>query len=344
MASRQKKKSKKALPHDPFEEMGELDSLNPDVSGTDGEGAVTHAQEDDSHGKPRPRKVAARVTNLETKPLPPLVGETESAPESEPELSDLACIEPKQVSGSQKEIRAPEGMDSVSMGEADTPPETIDMPSEKELSLTEVPDDVEAVDTKSKSEDGIEDGNGQLLDMLIATIDDEMDATFGSGEGTELALAAESSTQDEQYVIFSLAGTEYAVPIMNVTEIGYPLNVTAVPNVPDWILGVANLRGDLISVVDLRMFFGLERMTSGESVRMLVGRTFQEDLTVGLIVDRAHGIRHLPVEQIEKPTAGIESKISPYLLGTYEHEGHLLVVLDLDRVLASAEMRQFEAL
>jgi chemotaxis signal transduction protein len=77
---------------------------------------------------------------------------------------------------------------------------------------------------------------------------------------------------------------------------------------------------------------------------MLVGRTSQEDLTVGLIVDQAQGIRQLPIEQIEKPTAGIESQISPYLLGTYEHESNLLVVLDLDSVLASTEIRQFEPL
>lgn len=344
MASRQKKKSQKALPHDPFEEMGELYSINPEDSGTDGDGAVTLAQEGDSDGKPRPRKVAAREVDGETKPLVLVEGETESASESESEMPDPASIDIEQVSESKKEVQEAQEMDSEPLGEADTTPKTSDTPSEKDLILTEVADDVEAVDTKSKSEDGIEDANGQLLDMLIATIDDEMDATFGPGEGTGLAPAAESPTQDEQYVIFSLAGTEYAVPIMNVTEIGYPLNVTAVPNVPDWILGVANLRGDLISVVDLRMFFGLESTTSGESVRMLVGRTFQEDLTVGLIVDRAHGIRHLPVEQMEKPTAGIESQISPYLLGTYEHEGHLLVVLDLDRVLASPEMRQFEPL
>lgn len=344
MASRQKKKSKKALPHDPFEEMGELYSINPEDSGTDGGGAVTLADEGDSYGKPSSRKVAAREVDRETKPLVLVEGEAESPPESESEMLDPVCIDSMQASELQQEVQDEEEMDSEPLGEGDPPPEISDVPSEKDLILTEVPDDVEAVDTKSKSEDGTEDTGGQLLDMLIATIDDEMDATFGPGEGTGLAPAAESSTQDEQYVIFSLAGTEYAVPIMNVTEIGYPLNVTAVPNVPDWILGVANLRGDLISMVDLRMFFGLERTTSGESTRMLVGRTFQEDLTVGLIVDRAHGIRHLPVEQMEKPTAGIDSQISPYLLGTYEHEGHLLVVLDLDRVLASSEMRQFEPL
>ncbi len=130
MASRQKKKSRKALPHDPFEEMGELYSINPEDSGTDGEGAVTLAQEGDSDGKPRPRKVAAREVDRETKPLVLVEGETESAPESESGMPDPVCIDTKQLSGLLMEVQDAEEMDSEPLGEADTTPKTSDTPSE----------------------------------------------------------------------------------------------------------------------------------------------------------------------------------------------------------------------
>lgn len=344
MASKKKKSSEKALPYDPLEGIGELSSTIPGDAVTNEEDVVTVAQEDEFESKSSTREVDVPESDYGTKSLAPVESEAASALETESEMPDPASDDSKQESGAQMDDESAKDIDSESPAEADSPPGPSDTSIENDEMITDLLDESEAIDAISKSEDGMEDVGGPLLDMLIATIDDDIDAAFGSSEGTELAPSQELLIQDEQFVIFSLTETEYAVPIMNVIEIGYPLGVTPVPNVPDWVLGVSNLRGDLISVVDLRMFFGLERTTFTESARMLVGRTSQEDLTVGLIVDRAQGIRHLPVEQIEKPTAGIESQISPYLLGTYEHEGNLLVVLDLDSVLASTEIRQFEPL
>jgi purine-binding chemotaxis protein CheW len=344
MGSKKKKQTRNALPHDPLEGIGELSSIIPGDAGTDEEVAVTLTQEDELDDKTSTRIVDVRESDHEAGSPVPVDGEAASAPETESEMTDPASDDSKQESRAQVDAPSAKEIDSESLAEADSPSDPSDTSFETDLMITEPLDDIEAVDTELKSEDGIEDVDGPLLDMLIATIDDDIDAAFGSNEGTELAPTQEGLIQEEQFVIFSLTGTEYAVPIVNVIEIGYPLGVTPLPNVPDWVLGVSNLRGDLISVVDLRMFFGLERTTFTESARMLVGRTSQEDLTIGLIVDQAQGIRQLPIEQIEKPTAGIESQISPYLLGTYEHEGNLLVVLDLDSVLASTEIRQFEPL
>lgn len=181
------------------------------------------------------------------------------------------------------------------------------------------------------------------LDSLIASIDEEVDQDFSSSSAVNLALEApEAPAPKEHHVIFTMAGTAYSVPIGNVIEIGQTPAFTPLPNVPDWVRGVANLRGDIISIVDLRTFLGLERSEAMQNNRMLVVRSRREDITSGLIVDQVREIRYLNADQISAPTAPVENQIAPYMRGVYEHQGRLLVLLDLERLICSPEMRQFE--
>ncbi len=182
-----------------------------------------------------------------------------------------------------------------------------------------------------------------ILDDLIDSIDTELAAVYGLDNMASAETSQQLDSDDqEQHIIFTLAGTMYTVPIGNVTEIGQPLTLTPIPNVPNWVLGVANLRGDIISMVDLRTFLGLESLPYRQDSRMLVAQTSREDMTVGLIIDQVNGISYLPSDQIETPTAPIEDQITPYLRGVYEQNGNLLVVLSLEKLLLSPAMRQFE--
>jgi purine-binding chemotaxis protein CheW len=186
----------------------------------------------------------------------------------------------------------------------------------------------------------------RLLDELMATIDGEVEEAFGPGAMTDLATTEPTDQEEgeEQYIIFSLAESEYAILADNVREIGEPPNVTPVPNVPDWVLGVTNLRGDVLSLVDLRIFLDMEPTDYDEDTRVMVVHAQQDgsSVTTGLIVDLVSDIRYLPVDQITAPAAPIEDQVAPYLRGVHEHDGRLLAVLDFDRLLLSPEMRQFE--
>lgn len=185
-----------------------------------------------------------------------------------------------------------------------------------------------------------------LLDELMATIDEEVEKAFGPGTMADLAPAeAVGAAGEEQFVIFSLAGSDYAVPAANVREIGEPPNVTPVPSVPDWVLGVTNLRGDVLSLVDLSLFLSMGRADYNEDTRVMVVYAQQDasNVTTGLIVDRVSDIRYLSVNQIVVPAAPIEDQVAPYLRGVYEHDGHLVAVLNLNQLLLSPEMRQFES-
>jgi purine-binding chemotaxis protein CheW len=182
-----------------------------------------------------------------------------------------------------------------------------------------------------------------LLDEIVRQIDDEVYQPDHSGDVFGLAQPVSPNAATlKRHVVFSVGSTEYAVPILTVSEVVRPLKITPVPNVPEWVIGVANLRGDIISVVDLRVFFGQAAPESLPSNRMLVVHSPNEEVTTGLIVDRASGIFDLPHEQIRSPSAPIDDKVSPFMQGVSEVNDRLLVVLDLNQLLLSTEMQQFQ--
>ncbi len=196
-----------------------------------------------------------------------------------------------------------------------------------------------------------------FLDQLISNIDDEIEQIFDMDVITALS-GQENATHhrgEVQYVIFTLAGIEYAVPAANVREVGELITLTPVPNVPPWLSGVTNLRGDILSVVDLRAFLGMAPLdyvesglrvesSPGSEREMLVIRSQQDPtlIVTGLLVDEVNDIRYLTLDRINEPAAPIEDQIAPYLHGVYEEEGQLLVILDLERLLHSPEIQQFQ--
>jgi purine-binding chemotaxis protein CheW len=190
--------------------------------------------------------------------------------------------------------------------------------------------------------DPVRDGR---LEELLAEMDRESEGPAAWGDdifGPGSAPAGTDEGPQEQHIAFTLAGTEYTVPLGSVIEVVRPQRTTPLPNVPEWMTGLTNLRGDVISVVDLRTFLGMEPAALGNAGRMLVARSSTGDTTTGLLVDRVRRIIKLPARQIVAPAAPLEDQVAPYLRGVAERAGRLLVVLDLDRLLLSHEMRQFE--
>ncbi|MCB9431288.1 MAG: chemotaxis protein CheW [Ardenticatenaceae bacterium] len=209
-----------------------------------------------------------------------------------------------------------------------------------------------AVDSESFIEE-IELGEAQILDELIANID--ADLTSGTAVETIMDLSPVGSGDDqtwEQYVIFTLAGNKYAVPAANIREVGDINYITPVPNVPDWLLGITNLRGDILSLVHLGAFLGLSKNGNeylyhnpGE-VEMMVVQSEQEAtaITTGIVVDEVSDIRDLALERVRVPTAPIKNQLGTYMRGVYEENGQMYILLDLERLLTSPEMWQFEAM
>ncbi|MBL8203956.1 MAG: chemotaxis protein CheW [Blastocatellia bacterium] len=183
------------------------------------------------------------------------------------------------------------------------------------------------------------------LENIIAQIDQSITDARPSPSGassTFLATMHPSAASKPQgkYIIFSLADNRYAVPINQVLEVGEPQRITPVPNVPDWVLGVTNLRGDIISVVDCGAFLNLHEKITLEMSSMCVVRNKKRNLTTSLMVDRIEGMLNLAEDLIVLPKASLGDRLIPYLQGVYDHEGHLLNVLNLEGLLSSMELSQ----
>lgn len=152
-------------------------------------------------------------------------------------------------------------------------------------------------------------------------------------ERAEYSFAAVAAAP--RYIIFSRAEARYAVPINHVLEVGEAQRITPVPNVPDWVLGVTNLHGDIISVVDCGAFLQLHDQINPAESSMCVVRNLSRDLTTSLMVDRIEGLLNLAEHLIVRPQSSGEAQGRPYLRGVYYHEGQMLQVLNMEGLLSS---------
>jgi len=252
----------------------------------------------------------------------------------------------------------PQTEEALSQPSSDLPPEADMTVEDTDPEPPDQPDTSRAdLDSDLELRFEPEAESSHLLDELIASIDAEIQHIFGSGTtAIRETRAIPNFRQDQQqYVIFKLAGAEYAAPAANIREVGEIITLTPVPNVPPWLLGVTNLRGDILSVVDLRTFLDLDQpdeveselMTPSASAgprEMLIVHLKRDPslISTGLVVDEVSDIRYLPLDRITEPAAPIEHQIAPYLQGVYDLEGRLLIMLDFERLLLSREMQQFE--
>ena len=130
---------------------------------------------------------------------------------------------------------------------------------------------------------------------------------------------------EDKHVLASLGETCFGFPMKNIVEIQQLPAVTYLPNLPAWIPGVCNLRGNIVSIVDIKQLLGFEASALGPKTRLVVVRTDSQDLTAGFVVDEIVRITEMEPARIKRPVGPMEGQIGPYLKGTYETlgRGHL---------------------
>ena len=144
--------------------------------------------------------------------------------------------------------------------------------------------------------------------------------------------------KDLQLVGFRIGKETFGVPIHLVHEIVRLPEITAVPDAPDYIEGVINLRGKIISIVDLRKRFGECRIEPSRKNRILVAEV--EGKMVGLIVDAASEVIRLAESKIEPPPEVLESSEVKYVTGVGKLGDRLVILIDLTKVLQKGELRR----
>lgn len=151
------------------------------------------------------------------------------------------------------------------------------------------------------------------------------------------AEAHETRDKLVQLVSFRLGSDVYAIDILRVQEIRRMIEITEVPQVPSYCEGVINLRGEVITVIDLRTKFGLAAIERDHGTRIVLYDV--EELVTGLIVDAVEEVLRIPSSTIE-PAPGITtSTASYYIQGVVRLEHRVLLLLDISKIAAEAEVR-----
>jgi len=145
-----------------------------------------------------------------------------------------------------------------------------------------------------------------------------------------------------KYLTFALGKEEYGLEILKVREIIGYMDITAVPRTPSYVRGVINLRGQVISVVDLRAKFGMEAAQRTDETCIIVVEIKSGDrkLSTGIIVDRVSEVLNIPGENIEEPPTFGASVATDFILGMGKIGQAVKILLDIDRVLAKDEIAQ----
>lgn len=145
----------------------------------------------------------------------------------------------------------------------------------------------------------------------------------------------EQNVKELQVVVFKLEGSYYGVHILQVQEIIKMADITKLPNTPDFIEGVVNLRGKIIPVMDLRKRFGLSPVEITKEFKILILKT--EELEFGVLVDDISEVEKIPVNIIENPPRILSGVNGEFINGIAKTEGRLLILLDIEKILTIKE-------
>jgi len=167
----------------------------------------------------------------------------------------------------------------------------------------------------------------------------------------ELAETINKAVKDNEgregkYLTFNLDEEQYGIGILKIKEIIGMMPITPVPQTPEYVKGVINLRGKVIPVVDLRLKFGMDAMDYNERTSIIVVEIKGETGTVmiGIVVDSVSEVLNIKAEDIEDtPTFGTTFD-SDYILGMAKMDGGVKILLDIDKVLSSQGIAALEGI
>lgn len=180
----------------------------------------------------------------------------------------------------------------------------------------------------------LEGGSKSVPDALESLFSRNAELDLATEEGYQQGLEKlqqEEAANVRQWLTFSLGAEEYALDILNIREIIKLREITDIPRVPSFLLGIISLRGTIIPVFDLKDRLRLGRAELSPDSRIVVCR--QEDRAAGLLVDRISQVVTLPEHKIEPPPAVLSGLDRDLVEGVGRHQGRMMILLHLSSVL-----------
>src|SRR4051795_4648328 len=152
---------------------------------------------------------------------------------------------------------------------------------------------------------------------------------------------AQCDARAGKYLTFQLGNEEFGIRVLKVREIMGLQEITAVPQTPGHVKGVINLRGKVIPVIDLRLKFGLPQGEYGQRTCIIVAQVQGESgpILMGIVVDGVSEVLNLTAAEIEDTPDFGEASAGQYLLGMAKVKGKVKILLDIDQVLSSQDLR-----
>ncbi|MFO0973306.1 MAG: chemotaxis protein CheW [Phycisphaerae bacterium] len=168
---------------------------------------------------------------------------------------------------------------------------------------------------------------------MAATLETARPAAGGKHAGVGVNVS--------QIVSFKLAEEEYGLDIMKVQEIILIGQITQMPQAPEFVRGLINLRGHVIPIIDLRKRFGLPEVEKAESQRIIVVNVGRR--TIGIVVDEVDQVLRVKAEDIEPPPTSIKGIDHDFICGLVKRDTKLVILLDVERLLTEQEREALNA-
>ncbi|MFT7560751.1 MAG: purine-binding chemotaxis protein CheW [Flavobacteriales bacterium] len=144
-----------------------------------------------------------------------------------------------------------------------------------------------------------------------------------------------------QWVTFKLAGETYGVNVMQVQEVLRYTEIAGVPGAPSYVLGIVNLRGNVVTVIDARFRFGLDSGEITDNTRIVILEA--DSHVIGILVDSVAEVVYLRQSEVETaPNVGNEDS-ARFIQGVCHKNNELLILIELDKLLTDNEWAEIES-
>ncbi len=156
----------------------------------------------------------------------------------------------------------------------------------------------------------------------------------------------EGNKEYKELLTFFLAGEEYGVDILRVQEIKGWDSVTNIPNTPEYIRGVINIRGSIVPIIDMRLRFNLEKKEYDATTVVIVlnvkGKSGKTDRTMGVVVDAVSDVYNIPIDDVKASPDFGTAVDTEFVTGLATIDQKMIIVLDIDHMLNAAELAVIE--